>query len=94
MAVFDNLAPQLTDEHKEMRRRGIAVQRNALETLVVRYSSLISSAVRSEMATSGCSYETACCRLVQECDRFTANMHYCDLGSEGEEPKALPEGNQ
>lgn len=82
MGIFQNLSPELTDEHKSLRRRGIEVEREALEALVIRYSGLISSAVRSEMVTSGCSYETACVRLVQECDRFTANMYYCDLGSD------------
>ena len=82
MGIFENLSPELTDEHKALRRRGIQIQREALETLVIRYSGLISSAVRSEMVTSGCSYETACVRLVQECDRFTANMYYCDMGAD------------
>ena len=85
MGIFENLSPELTDEHKALRRRGIKIQREALETLVIRYSGLISSAVRSEMVTSGCDYETACVRLVQECDRFTANMYYCDMGSESED---------
>ena len=82
VAVFENLSPELTDEHKALRRLGIEGQREALKAFVINYSGLISSAVRSEMVTSGCSYETACVRLVQECDRFTANMYYCDLGSE------------
>jgi hypothetical protein len=89
VAVFENLGPELTDEHKALRRRGIAYQRGALETLVIRYSGLISSAVRSEMTTSGCSYETACVRLVQECDRFTSNMYYVDWGSEVAKGEAL-----
>ena len=85
VGIFENLNPELTDEHKALRRRGIQKQRDALETLVIRYSGLISSAVRSEMVTSGCDYETACVRLVQECDRFTASMYYCELGEDAEE---------
>ena len=94
MAVFENLGPELTDEHKALRRRGIAAQRDHLETLVIRYGGLISSAVRAEMVTTNCSYETACVRLVQECDRWVSNMYYCDLAEEnslfeasGEEPQ-------
>ena len=84
MAVFENLGPELTDEHKGNRRQGIEFQRQALETLVVKFGGVISTAIRSEMASTGCTYETACLRFVQECDRFTANMHYIDLGIESE----------
>jgi hypothetical protein len=82
VGIFENLTPELTHLHKELRREGIKTQREALEKLVVRWSGLISSAIRSEMVTTGCTYETACVRLVQECDRFTANMYYCDMGAE------------
>ena len=88
VGVFERLNPELTDEHKALRRRGIQKQRDALQTLVIRYSGLISSAVRSEMVTSGCDYETACVHLVQECDRFTASMYYCELGEDAEEAAA------
>lgn len=88
VGIFENLNPELIDEHKALRRRGIQKQREALETLVIRYSGLISSAVRSEMTTSGCDYETACVRLVQECDRFTSSMYYCELGEDAEEATA------
>ena len=94
MAVFENLGPELTHLHQELRREGIKVQRDALETLVVRWGGLISSAVRSEMVTTNCTYETACVRLVQECDRFMASMYYVDLAQESEEPKALGEAPQ
>ena len=82
MAVFENLLPELTDEHKALRRRGIEGQREALEGFVIRNANLVSSAVRSEMASTGCSYETACVALVQECDRWVANCYYMDFGSE------------
>ena len=82
MGIFENLSPELTDEHKARRRLGIKVQRDWLEQLVVKYGLIISSAIRSEMVTSNCSYETACMRFIQECDRWTANMHYTDIGTE------------
>ena len=82
MGIFENISPELTDEHKARRRVGIKVQKDWLEELVVKYGLIISSAIRSEMVTSNCSYETACMRFVQECDRWTANMHYLEVGTE------------
>lgn len=84
MTLFEKLQPELTEEHQGLRRKGIALQREALQTLIVRYSGLISSAVKTEMVLTGCSYTEACEQLVRACDHFTANMYYLDMGEEAE----------
>ena len=86
VSIFENLEPELTQEHKELRRKGINAQQELLKTLLIRYGIQISSAIRSEMAVSGCTYEEACVRFVQACDHLTASFHYMDLGEASDEP--------
>ena len=80
--IFSSAAPRLTDEHGDRREIGMRVQRDWLEALYTRYGLIISSAIRSEMVMTGCSYETACVRFVQEADRFTADIHWVEMGTE------------
>lgn len=61
-------------------------QQEILRTLLIRYGIHISSAIRSEMAVSGCTYEEACVGFVQSCDQMTASFHFMDLGEASEEP--------
>ena len=89
VAVFENLGLELTDKNKLLRRDGIARQRDAMTLVVTKYGPAISAAIRCEMVTSSCSYETACARFFQECERATANMFYCELGEDSEEAEAL-----
>ena len=89
MGVFENVLMELSDESKTHRRTGIANQRAAMTLVCTKYGPAISAAVRCEMVTTGCSYETACARFFQECERATANMFYCELGEESDEVEAL-----
>ena len=91
MGIFENVVLELEDEAKAHRRAGIAKQRDAMTLVCTKYGPAISAAVRCEMVTTGCSYETACAHFFQECERATANMFYCELGEEVEEAEALGE---
>lgn len=85
MSIFENLEPDLTTEHKELRRIGIGVQQEQLKTILIRHGIQISSAVKTEMSLSRCTYEEACVRFVQACDHLTASFHFMDLGDNAEE---------
>lgn len=86
MSIFENLEPDLRPDHLELRRIGIGVQQEQLKTILIRHGIQISSAVKTEMALSRCTYEEACVRFVQACDHLTASFHYMDLGEASEEP--------
>lgn len=94
MGIFENVVLELSDEAKALRRRGIAKQRDAMALVCTKYGPAITSAIRCEIATTGCSYETACARFFQECERSTANTFYCELGEQLEEDEALGEEPQ
>ena len=85
MSIFENLEPDLRPDHLELRRLGIGVQQEQLKTILLRHGIQISSAVKTEMAISRCTYEEACVRFVQSCDHLAASFHYMDLGENAEE---------
>ena len=91
MSIFENLEPDLTPEHLELRRIGIGVQQETLNSILIRHGIQISSAVKTEMAISRCTYEEACVRFVQACDHWTASFHFMDLADAAQEPKAVSE---
>ena len=91
MSIFENLQPELTPEHQELRRIGIDVQQERLKTILIRHGIQISSAVKTEMAISRCTYEEACMRFVQACDHLTASFHFIDLGDAAQGPEAVSE---
>ena len=86
MSIFENLEPELRPDHLELRRIGIGFQQEQLKTILIRHGIQISSAVKTEMAISRCTYEEACVRFVQSCDHLAASFHFIDLGEASEEP--------
>lgn len=91
MSIFENLEPDLRPDHLELRRIGIGVQQEQLKTILIRHGIQISSAVKTEMALSRCTYEEACMRFVQACDHLTASFHFIDLGDAAQGPEAVSE---
>ena len=78
--LFNDLLPELTDEHCQMKELGQRELRADLQQILIRSGIRISSAIKCEMAATDCSYEEACIKFVQACDRFAAAFHYIDYG--------------
>ena len=91
MSIFENLEPDLRPDHLELRRLGIGVQQEQLKTILIRHGIQISSAVKTEMAISRCTYEEACTRFVQACDHLSASFHFMDLADAAQRPETVSE---
>ena len=82
MSFFEAVQPILSTEDQSHREAGVAVQAKELIDVLSNHAIEIASAVRTEMAATGCTYEEASVKFVQTCDRLVVDHHLIVLGKE------------
>jgi hypothetical protein len=91
VTIFKDLNPELTEEHQVLKALGVEYQRDLLKTLFIRYGGLMTSAVKSEMLLTKCTYEDACVRFMQAADVLTGDMYYVEMGDSWQKEQTVSE---